>query len=150
MKGLPFNQSPPDRLGNYLDDWEMRAGKESKVSWITEIELRRNKVYQGMRGGRGRWKMEPELFNTLNNQGYPLEHNDGHGQKQVATVVGRRMMLACLVDPVQERCGTLFQRARQQSGSRTSLWNKRRGLFKEYFIISWDRLWVAIIVIYLI
>ena len=98
-----------------------------------------------MRGGRGRWKIENELFNTLKNQGYQLEHNYGDGQKQLATVFGMLMMLAFLVDQVQELCCNLFQMARQQFCSRTSLWNKLRGLFKEYFIISWESLWLAII-----
>jgi len=142
---LPFNKSHPDILVNYLDSWEIRAGKESNFSWITDIELRRNNVDQVMRGGRGRWKIENELFNTLKNQGYQLEHNYGHGQKQLATVFGMLMMLAFLVDQVQELCCNLFQMARQQFCSRTSLWNKLRGLFKEYFIISWESLWLAII-----
>ena len=98
-----------------------------------------------MRGGRGRWKIENELFNTLKHQGYQLEHNYGHGQKYLATVFGMLMMLAFLVDQVQELCCNLFNAARQQFRSRTSLWNKLRGLFKEYFIISWESLWLAII-----
>jgi hypothetical protein len=60
MKGLPFNKSPPDLWVNYLDYWEIRAGKESNFSWITARELRRNNVSQVMRGGRGRWKIENE------------------------------------------------------------------------------------------
>jgi len=34
-----------------------------------------------MRGGRARWKIENETFNTLKNQGYHYEHNFGHGQQ---------------------------------------------------------------------
>ena len=36
-----------------------------------------------MRGGRARWKIENETFNTLKNQGYHFEHNYGHGKKSV-------------------------------------------------------------------
>jgi len=32
-----------------------------------------------MRGGRARWKIENETYNTLKNQGYHFEHNFGHG-----------------------------------------------------------------------
>ena len=145
MNGLPFNQSHPDILVNYLDYWEIREGKESNFSWITDLELRRDNVYQVMRGGRGRWKIENETFNTLKNQGYQLEHNYGHGQKHLATVFGMLMMLAFPVDQVQEMCCDLFQAARQKFRSRTSLWDKLRGLFKEYFVVSWDTVWLAII-----
>ena len=98
-----------------------------------------------MRGGRGRWKIENETFNTLKNQGYQLEHNYGHGQKHLATVFGLLMVLAFFVDQVQELCCSLFQAARQQFHSRTSLWDKLRGLFKEYFVVSWETVWLAII-----
>jgi hypothetical protein len=67
-----------------------------------------------------------------------------HLQKQLATVFGL-LLLAFLVDQVQELCCSLFPAARQKFHSGTSLWNTLRGLFKEYFIISWDSLWLAII-----
>jgi len=145
MKGLPLNKTHPDILVNYLDYWEIREGKESNFAWITDLELRRDNVYQVMRGGRGRWKIENETFNTLKHQGYQLEHNYGHGQKHLATVFGMLMMLAFLVDQVQEMCCDLFQAARQEFRSRTSLWDKLKGLFKEYFVVSWDTVWLAII-----
>ncbi|HJW29940.1 MAG TPA: hypothetical protein VJ508_11950, partial [Saprospiraceae bacterium] len=37
MNGLPFNKSHPDIQVNYLDYWEIREGKESNFSWITEL-----------------------------------------------------------------------------------------------------------------
>lgn len=145
MNGLPFNKSPSDMGVNYLDYGEIREGKEYNFSWITDLKLRRDPVYPVMRGGRSRWKIENETFNTLKNQGYQLEHTYGHGQKHVATVFGMLMILAFLVDQVQELCCGLFQAARQKFRSRTSLWNKLKGLFKEYFIVSWESLWLAII-----
>jgi hypothetical protein len=98
-----------------------------------------------MRGGRSRWKIEHETCNTLKHQGYPLEHTYGHGQKHLATVLALLMMLAFLVDQTQAFCGSLFKAARQKFRSRTSLWDKIRGLFTEYFIDRWESLWLAII-----
>jgi hypothetical protein len=34
-----------------------------------------------MKGGRARWRIENETFNTLKNQGYHFEPNFGHGPK---------------------------------------------------------------------
>ena len=31
-------------------------------------------------GGRARWEIENETFNTLKNQGYNLDYSYGHGQ----------------------------------------------------------------------
>ena len=145
VNDVPLNKSHPDVLVNYLDYWEIRKGKEHNFSWITDIRLVQDNVYGVMRGGRGRWKIENETFNTLKNQSYHLEHNYGHGEKQLATVFAMLMMLAFLVDQVQELCCSLFKAARQKFRSRTSLWDKLRGLFTEYFIESWESLWLAII-----
>jgi hypothetical protein len=145
MQGLPLHKSHPDILVNYLDYWEIREGKEYNFSWLTALKLRRDNVDQVLRGGRSRWKIDNETCNTLKNQDYPLEHNDGHGQKQLATGLGMLLLRAFLVEQVPALCCGLFQAARQQFRSRTSLWNKLKGLFKEYFIISWDSVWLAII-----
>ena len=66
-----------------------------------------------MRGGRARWKIENETFNTLKNQGYHFEHNYGHGKKNLPVVLAMVMLLAFfLVDQAQQRCCPLFQAAR--------------------------------------
>jgi hypothetical protein len=75
MNGLPLNKSHPDILVNYLDYGEIREGEEYNFSWITDLELHRDNVYPVMRGGRGRWQIENETFNTLKHQGYQLAHN---------------------------------------------------------------------------
>ncbi len=41
-------------------------------------------AYTIMRGGRARWKIENETFNTLKNQGYHFKHNFGLGKKHLA------------------------------------------------------------------
>ncbi len=55
------------------------------------------------------------------------------------------MMLAFLIDQVQEYGCVFFQAARRRFRSRTSLWIKIKGLFTEFFIESWEVLWRAII-----
>jgi uncharacterized protein YfbU (UPF0304 family) len=54
------------------------------------------------------------------------------------------MLLAFLVDQVQELSCRLFKKARAKFNSRTSLWEKMQGMFREYFINSWDDLFNAI------
>jgi hypothetical protein len=68
-------------------------------------------VYELERAGWTRWKIENETFNTLKNQGYNLEHNYGHGNKNLCSVFGILMMLAFLVDQIQQACCKLFQAA---------------------------------------
>ncbi len=48
--------------------------------WVTDIELTEETVEAVMIGGRCRWHIENQTFNTLKNQGYNIEHNYGHGK----------------------------------------------------------------------
>jgi hypothetical protein len=142
---IPLNKSHPDMLVNFLDYWEIRDGKEHNFSWITEVHLTADVVPLVMKGGRCRWKIENQTFNTLKTQDYEFEHNYGHGQQHLATVLAMLMMLAFLIDQVQEYGCAFFQAARRRFHSRTSLWIKIKGIFTEWFIESWERLWRAII-----
>jgi hypothetical protein len=53
---------------------------------VTDLRVSKRKVYKLMRGGRARWKIENETFNTLKNQGYNFEHNYGHGEQHLSVV----------------------------------------------------------------
>jgi hypothetical protein len=129
--GLFLNQSAADVKVNCL--WyeeEDAGGKVTRWSWITSIRLERRTVGKIMKAGRARWKIENETFNTLKNQGYHFEHNYGHGQKHLASVLAMLMMTAFLVDQIQERCCKLFKQLRAGLRTRKKLWETMRSLFK--------------------
>ena len=143
---LPLNKTHSEINVNYLDYWEVdEKEKETNFAWITDITLSREKVHEVMRAGRSRWKIENETFNTLKNLGYHFEHNYGHGKQYLATVMGTLMLLAFLLDQVQELCCTVFQAAKNRYHSRTLFWDKLRSSFVEHFIESWEILYMAII-----
>ena len=97
-----------------------------------------------MRAGRG-WKVENETFNTLKNQGYNLEHNYGHGEKNLSVVLAMLMMLAFLVDQSQQACCPLFQAAWKKRGTKCSLWELIRIYFKAYLFDSMTAILEAIV-----
>jgi len=145
INGVPLNDSHPDLLVNFLEYKETDSkGTTQKFSWVTDICLTKNNVFQIMKGGRARWKIENETFNTLKNQGYNFEHNFGHGKKNCSVVMAFLMMLAFLVDQIQEMSCRLFQKARRSKTSRRSMWERMRSLFNDFFIKSWEDLWHAI------
>jgi hypothetical protein len=43
----------------------------------------------------------------LKNQGYHFEHNYGHGERHLATVLVMLMMLAFVIDQLQQLCWSL-------------------------------------------
>lgn len=58
---IPLNASNPNLLVNFLEYWELKEDKQVyHNTWITDIELHQDNVYQVMRGGRARWKIENE------------------------------------------------------------------------------------------
>ncbi len=98
LNEVALNASNQDVVVNFLAYWEIQAdGTTQHFSWVTDIPITRENVFQLMRGGRARWKIENETFNTLKNQGYHFEHNFGHGQHNLSVVFALLMMLACLV-----------------------------------------------------
>jgi hypothetical protein len=144
VNDLPLNHTHPQLRVNFLEYRENKGESQLRFSWITDIELSQDNVERIMRGGRARWKIENETFNTLKNQGYNLEHNYGHGQQHLATVLGFLMMLAFLVDQAQELGCRLGQAARAHFRSRTSLWERLRVLFTGFYIPDWKTLWEAV------
>ena len=143
--GLSLSQQHPDVSVNFLEYWEIRKEKTRHFTWITDIPLSRDNVFAIMKGGRARWKIENETFNTLKNQGYHFEHNYGHGRQHLATNFSLLMMLAFLVDQIQALCCPLFQQAHQSQHSKIGLWEKMRNLFRFFHVETWEVLFLAII-----
>lgn len=133
-----LNEANPDLFVNFLEYWEIRPGKTIHWSWVTHLEITEQNAFQIMRGGRARWKIENETFNTLKNQGYEFEHNFGHGKKNLSVVFAYLMMLAFAVDQLQELCCKVFQKAREVLISRRALWEAMRSTFHFFLFESWD------------
>src|SRR5207245_7659481 len=98
-----------------------------------------------MRGGRARWKIENETFNTLKNQDYHFEHNYGHGEKNLSVVLALLMMLAFLVDQTQQLCCPLFRAAWEKMHSKRHLWEEIRHLYRSFTFRSMTALLTAIV-----
>ena len=107
--------------------------------------MNKRNVYALMRGGRARWKIENETFNTLKNQGYHFEHNYGHGTQNLSVVFAMLMMLAFLVDQTQQLCCTLFRAVWAKMGSKRLLWERMRSLFYTYHLDSMRELFIALL-----
>ncbi len=140
-EAVALNRSHPDLTVNYLEYWEIdRTGAQRVWSWITNLGIRRDNAEALMRAARARWKIENETFNTLKNQGYHFEHNYGHGQQFLCSTLAGLMLLAFLIDQIQEHACRLFQQARERYQSRRYLWEKFRALFLMAYVPSWEAL----------
>jgi hypothetical protein len=146
LSQVPLNDSHPDLLVNFLEYWEVSAaGKVQYFSWVTDLDLTDDSVWFVMRGGRARWKIENETFNTLKNQGYHFEHNFGHGEQNLSVVFAMLMMLAFLLDQVQQLCSTLFRSVWQKFGTKRLMWDRMRALFHAFAFDSMRELFEALL-----
>jgi len=145
INDVPLNASNPDVRVNFIEYWEMSDNKVQHFSWVTDLWVNKRNVFHLMRGGRARWKIENETFNTLKNQGYNFEHNYGHGEQHLSVVFAMLMMLAFLVDQAQQLCCALFQAVWAKLGSKRRLWERMRALFYTYALASMRQLFEALL-----
>jgi len=147
VNGAPLNNAHSDFPVNFLEYWVTdKKGKTYHNSWVTDIHINKENTYDIARGGRSRWRIENETFNTLKNQGYHFEHNFGHGNVNLSTVLAMLMMLAFLIDEAEKICCCLFQGAlKAQHSRKTYLWRIIKSFFTTYIITSWKILYEAII-----
>lgn len=148
VNNLVLNAANPDIKVNFLDYRQIDLkGKQptQHFTWITDLPLNKKSVFPIMRMGRSRWKIENETFNTLKNQQYHFDHNFGHGDKHLSTVFPLLMMLAFLVDQLQQGWNELFKQAWEQEQSKVALWEAVRQKFNEYDVGSMQLIYKLII-----
>jgi len=143
---VPLNQTNLDCEVNFLECWETnKKGKVQHFSWVTDFTLTCTNLYEIMRGGRVRWKIENETFNTLKNQGYHFEHNFGHGKKHLSSVMAHLMLLSFLIDQVQALACEMFQQAMISSRGKKRFWIRVFSVFTETYVKSWEDIYRSFI-----
>lgn len=146
LNDVPLNESNEKIRVNFLELIQTSPkGKKTIWTWITDFTINKNNVFQIMRGGRARWKIENETFNTLKTQGYHFEHNYGHGYKYLNIVLANLMMLAFLIDQIQQLCCPKFKAALKKLGKKLYLWQTIRAYFSLFIIKTWDDFYAALI-----
>ncbi len=145
INGVSLNKSHEKVKVNLLEYRQTDAkGKETSFSWVTNIKLLKENVMKIARGGRARWKIENETFNTLKNFGYNLEHNYGHGKQYLCTNLCMLMMLAFLLDQIQEICCKLYKKCRVHLRTYRSLWEHMRVLFHRFILHDWESFYLIL------
>jgi hypothetical protein len=114
-------------------------------SWVTDIVIDENNVVQLVKGGRARWKVENEGFNTLKNQGYHIEHNFGHGQHNLSMIFFLLNLLAFFVHQIFELTDLHYQKCRAKFSARKEFWNQLRCTIRILLFKTWEQLLAFII-----
>ncbi len=138
---VPLNGNKETLWVNYFEYRIIDRGKTTyRNSWVTDINIKEENVRELVRGGRCRWKIENETFNTLKNHGYYIEHNYGHGKKHLSMNFFLLNLLAFFMHQIFELTDILYQQCRLKFGSKRNLWDHLRAVIHVLIFASWETL----------
>ena len=138
---MPLNGREDTVMVNYFEYWLIDDGKTTyHNSWVTDIAISEHNVRELVRGGRCRWKIENETFNTLKNHGYHIEHNYGHGEKHLSMNFFLLNLLAFFAHQILELTDNLYQQCRIAFGSKRNLWDNLRAAIRMMIFPDWETL----------
>lgn len=111
-----------------------------KNAFCTDFVVLETTVEAIVRDGRARWKVENENNNTLKTKGYHLEHNFGHGEQHLASLLLSLNLLAFLFHTVLELVDEKYRVIRQELRTRRKFFQHIETLLCYIQFSSWDEL----------
>mgnify|MGYP001565585298 FL=1 len=111
-----------------------------KNNWVTDFVITESTIITLVKAGRCRWKIENECFNTLKNQGYYLEHNYGHGLKNLCFNFYLLTLLAFYFHQIFELTCRLYHACSKKFGSKRNLWENLRVSIRLIVFADWEQL----------
>jgi hypothetical protein len=140
---IPLRDTQPSLAVNWCE-LTLTRQSDGKVlyqnAFVTRHELTAETVSEVVSAGRSRWKTENENHNVLKTKGYHLEHNFGHGQNHLASLLLTLNLLAFLFHTVLHLVDKPYQQIRQQRGTRQGFFRDIVSLTKYFLFDSWQHL----------
>lgn len=146
MNGIPINNKDEECSVNFFryKICSLNSDGTEKIhyqsAWVTDFTVTADNVESLVKGGRCRWKIENECFNTLKNQGYCINHNYGHGKKNLCFNFFMMTLTAFFLHQILEFLDSEFQTCRKMNGSRKNLWQNIRVTFNTLIFESWNHM----------
>jgi hypothetical protein len=109
-------------------------------AFATSMAVDDANVAEVVASGRARWKIENENNNTLKTKGYRFEHNFGHGQQFLSSLLATLIMLAYLLHTLLDLMDDKFCLLRQTLPSRKRLFDDMKALTTYLCFDSWEHL----------
>ncbi|MCU0286317.1 MAG: ISNCY family transposase [Acidobacteria bacterium] len=111
-----------------------------KNTFVSNIKISQENVKEIVANGRARWKIENENNNTLKTKGYHLEHNFGHGKKNLSMLLLTFNLLAFLFHTVLDMVDERYELIRQTLPTRKIFFQDVRSLTRYIYFSNWDAL----------
>ncbi len=116
-----------------------------KNAFITNHLITTQNVKVVVLAGRTRWKVENENNNTLKTKGYHLEHNFGHGEQYLSSLLSTFNLLAHLFHTILDLVDDKYRLVRQTLSARQTFFDDIRALTRYLCFESWDDLLTTMI-----
>jgi len=141
INGVPLNGKDDAPSVNYFAYSLFHNDKKTYYnSWVTDIPIGEENIEELAKIGRTRWKIENEVFNTVKNHGYHIEHNYGHGNNHLSFNFFLLNMLAFFMHQIFELTDRLYQECRRKLGSKKNLWDHLRVSIRMLIFPDWETL----------
>jgi len=111
-----------------------------KNAFVTDFAVLETTVDAIARDGRARWKVENENNNILKTKGYHLEHNFGHGEQGLSSLLLSLNLLAFLFHTVMGLVDEKYRLLRQTLRKRRKFFQHVETLLEYLLFDSWDAL----------
>jgi hypothetical protein len=108
--------------------------------FITDHQITPENVASIVTTARARWKIENENNNVLKTKGYHLEHNFGHGQKHLSSLLAAMNILAFLYHSFLHFCDEKYRLIRSALPTRQTFFDDLRALTRYLLFADWDAL----------
>lgn len=82
--------------------------------------------------------VENENNNVLKTKGYHLEHNFGHGEQHLASILLSLNLLAFLLHTILDLVNEQYRAIRQALGRRRTFFQDLEALLRYFFFDTWD------------
>lgn len=109
-------------------------------SFATNLPVTTETVADITAWGRCRWKVENNGFNVLKTKGYHFEHNYGHGDQNLSSVLLTLLLYAFLCHTIFALTLPAYSQVRQALGRRDTFFHDIRALTRYQLFASWEQL----------
>lgn len=109
-------------------------------TFVTDWLIDEKNVVAVVASGRARWKIENENNNVLKTKGYHFEHNFGHGQQHLSSLLAAMNLLAFLFHTVLGLTDEAYRLVRATLPTRGTFFDDLRALTRYIHFPSWQGL----------
>lgn len=125
--------------------FEVTVSKEDgkilyKNGFVTNHKITDKNIEALVLYGRARWKVENENNNILKTKGYNLEHNYGHGKKNLSSLFASFILLAFLFHTLLGFMDDKYCLLRKKLSARKTFFNHIRALTTYICFDNWEHL----------